>query len=115
MSLNIVDLENAKRLKKLGYPQDEWPQMVWRQRPLSEMFWAMAEYWDRPIPDVVYCAAPDYLTVLDWLEREKGWKWGKNGWDGGERPWYIWNQTFSLEQPTTIDLVSALCERCDEN
>ena len=78
-----VSLEAAKALEAVGYPQDEWSQAVARS---VKAVWHTGEE-----PDL-HCApepwaAPDPLSALDWLEREKGWKWARE-WLTDRHRWY---------------------------
>lgn len=67
MSEAFVSLEVAKALKEIGYPQNQWPQMIWDadQKELNR---------DLPGVEIMYewYAAPTPLQTLEWLARKLG-------------------------------------------
>ena len=84
MSLNVVGVECAKALRKLGYPQEDFPQAGY----LNFAGAKDADDWRGPLliqpkvmKDKAFLAAPDLIAALDWLEKEKGWFWQR--WNDG--------------------------------
>lgn len=82
--MTTVSLEAAQLLKAAGYPQDQWPQMVWCQIYADQE--PELDYWQNGVTvvlgvEVANIAAPDPLTALMWLET-KGWAWKRDteGW-----------------------------------
>ena len=89
-----LDLDLCQRLKALGFPQNRFPQLIW-ERPLVSwaghprlVFWA-------PVDTTDWCAAPEALDVLDWLEREKGWHYCR----ADDDHWLAWTATGERRHP----------------
>jgi hypothetical protein len=66
--MNITDLRTATRLKALGYPQDQWPQMVWQES--MEGYTRLAYQIDAS-EYPVWVAAPHSVDALEWLEQTR--------------------------------------------
>lgn len=94
----FVSLEQAKRLQECGFPQNEWPQMVYAtNRVFSENYvcqWAGSTVSESAgvrlcggaiLP--VWVAAPTYLRALEWLEREQRWHWSR-----GNAVWFAFRE-----------------------
>ena len=80
MSEAFVSLEVAKALKDAGYPQAQRPQMVWWrwQHPWRETDTLFScDYETGESVSAEWYAAPTPLQALEWLEREKGYRYGR--------------------------------------
>lgn len=85
----MLSREACEALKEVGFPQDEWPQMVWERigRAGQENWvsdWAVNVRSHNPTAlyaaqagalTFEWIACPSELEALEWLEREKGWEW----------------------------------------
>ena len=92
MSEAFVSLELAQALKTIGYPQDQWPQMVyWRWKVWRGTFvqYTLAHRHTMPGDQHDWYAAPTPLQTLEWMEREKGSWWER----------YVYANT----DPATVD------------
>ena len=83
----VVSMEVAQALKDAGYPQDQWPQMVWADRRYAndpsvgffrdwepEYVYTPPTKWaelHKPRAFVAYFAAPTPLQALEWLADNK--------------------------------------------
>lgn len=111
--MNTLSLETAKALKAAGYPQDQWPQMVWWKTVLGEDVWDY-DFWHNDMEGqfgtaVEYVSRPDPLTALDWLEK-KGWMWKRGHW--GAPLWAAETANGDRLTADTADALSiAICER----
>ena len=68
----MLTLEACKALKETGYPQEDWPQFIFREgkkKPTYVRHWAI-------LPPY-YFACPSDTDALDWLEK-KGYRWWRN-------------------------------------
>lgn len=120
--MNTVTLEQAKRLAALGY-EVEFPQMVWVrwrdyddwevsiQRHFTGLLSTEAEEW---------YPAPDLLTALEWLEKEKGWFIAMDYPNYlPEQRWTTANEklgfvgTAILQAPTATDLLTAILDKLE--
>lgn len=116
-----VSLEAAKVLKTAGYPQDQWPQMIYLGGDPKEYGVLCYRYQDfvpepeRPPLEVV--AAPDPLSALYWLEREKGWYWERRARaQSGEERWIAGRVTAGvvtgvIDRDTADALILAICQK----
>ena len=86
--MSILTLEQARIFKALGGEQNQWPQMVWERwrrshsglRDYIQILYAESP---RDVGGHEHFAAPDVLTVLDWLEQEKGWHYDTERYQSG--------------------------------
>ena len=90
--MNTLNLDQSKRYKALGGPQGQWPQMVWLYRHTKDGPVVGLEYWGMSKVGLLKVgtgggwelyAAPDVLTVLEWLEQEKGWHYDTERYQSG--------------------------------
>ena len=73
-------------LKAQGFPQDQWPQMVWHLSDDSDgpflEYWPLgflrAPFENIAAPDVVSGDPAAHPGALEWLEQEKGWRWWRS-------------------------------------
>ena len=69
MNADYVSLETAKKLKDKGYPQDQWPQMVWSLMETEpRLFWLTYNGYSERL-SVQLIAAPTILRALQWVEQ----------------------------------------------
>ena len=119
MSEAFVSLEVAKALKDAGYPQDQWPQMVYTDLPRGgkNYYEWEVEWWTREIDAGHYYAAPTPLQALEWLcDRRDGvlirWEPDKRK----PRPWYMENaemqerRWFTHPNDLILEIVACLQE-----
>ena len=97
-----LDYETCQRLKKLGFPQHNWPQFV------HEGNEEVARYLHSTIFEFI--AAPTPLTALAWLEEVKGIKYQKTG-SGENTIWSAYHSDgsgYMAESPS--DLLDEILE-----
>ena len=65
-----LDLDLCQRLKEVEFPQERWPQLIWS---IGSGEWALGLWYgftaDRYPASYQWCAAPEALDVLDWLQK----------------------------------------------
>lgn len=84
---DYVSHELAKRLKEHGFPQDQFPQMVWISREirpplnLRQLEWHQEWLVNPPMNTTghwsTWYAAPTGFRALEWLEEERNIWWGR--------------------------------------
>lgn len=117
-----VSLECAQALKAAGFPQDGL--QMRHRRWSSEQPWLAPIRLERPYKHKSGedYAAPDPLTALDWLEKEKDWQWGKNhGPIESTGCWYAYGPVaeeemdgIELVTDTADALIIAICARLSD-
>ena len=106
-----VSLEAARALKAAGFPQSEYPQLIWLGGVLCGLRYQDFEPEPERPPLAVY-AAPDALTALAWLENANGIQWCKSIKQvGGEWRYVGWPSTEDFSCPTADALIIAICQR----
>lgn len=108
--MSTLDLDLCQALKRAGFPQDQWPQAIYECDEEGSP-WTGKSAIHESYPHTkyhVYIAAPEALDVLDWMEREKAWKWAKYGNHGGPK-WYAWTPpTEQVWADTAPELIRAI-------
>ena len=66
-----LDLDLSQAAKRAGFPQDQ-ATLYWIEPSLTSPLHPYLSLYART---ALWCAAPEALDVLEWLEREKGWCW----------------------------------------
>ena len=69
-----VNLENAKALKELGFPQNG---LQMRYSKYSDGSWVRGIKLEYEGIRAKRLAAPTHLRALEWLEEDKRWRWAR--------------------------------------
>ena len=120
-----LDYETSVRLKELGFPQDNWPQMVWLDWGPTLQYFNGSPFRLRPhirLADAQdkstkWVAAPTPLTALAWFEEVEGWWFSRGLLLNYSKTWWraVCKQTRQgVEADTPSDLVRKIVEAMKE-